>query len=211
MVVGSSWGSTLALAYAQTHPGRVSALINSAIFLGTPDELDWATQPHGMARFAPREYAEVLELFPRIKPPKLPKAIYKAVTGRDHKFAAEVAARTTLFEAMTMDVAPDRKTADADIRADPHTLARNQIYWHYAVGGWFLKPQQLLKNAPRIAAIPTAILQGALDICCPPGTAYALHRALPKASFHLEPLCGHFANTSMQKQIAAAIKKLATR
>jgi proline iminopeptidase len=133
------------------------------------------------------------------------------VTGKNHKFAAEVAARTTLFEAMTMDTAPDRAAAEADIRADANTLTRNQIYWHYAINGWFLKPGQLLKNAPRIASIPTAILQGALDLCCPPGTAYKLAQALPKASFHLEPLCGHFANASMQKQIAAAIKKLATR
>jgi proline iminopeptidase len=211
MVVGSSWGSTLALAYAQAHPQRVSSLVVSAIFLGTPDELDWATQPHGMARFAPREYAEVLELFPGTKPHKLPKAIYKAVTGKDHKFALEVAARTTLFEAMTMDTAPDLKLAEADIRADPNTLTRNQIYWHYAINGWFFKPNQLLKNTAGITHIPTAILQGTLDLCCPPGTAYKLAQALPKASFHLEPLCGHYANASMQQQIAAIIKKLATR
>lgn len=211
VVYGASWGSTLALAYAQSYPERVRALMLGSVFLGTQHELDWMAHPTGVARFFPQEYAQAMEMLGNPEPEEVISTLYLALTGENAEFAQRVALAWASFEGMCLDAAPSKADIEAYLATMPNLVAHAALQYHYFTNRCFLQPDELITNAHRIAHIPTHILHGALDMVCPPESAYRLHAALPQSRLEMVPLCGHRANAEMEDLRVLMLDALATQ
>lgn len=189
LVCGGSWGSTLALAYAQTHPDCVSELVLRGIFTASEAELHWYYQ-HGASEVFPDYWEDFLAPIPPAERDDLRAAYRRRLVGPDETERLEAAKAWSLWEGRTSNLLP-QDLADTGF-ADAHfALAFARIENHYFVHGAWLEQDQLLRDCQRIAAIPGVIVQGRYDMVCPPRTAFALHRAWPTAAFHLIPDAGH--------------------
>lgn len=192
LVFGGSWGSTLALAYAETHPGRVSALVLRGIFMLRPAELAWFYQ-HGASEIFPDRWQEYLAPIPPAERGDLLDAYYRRLTGDDPGAALAAARAWSIWEGATSHLIESEQTV-ARFGADAFALALARIEAHYFVnGGFFDVPDQLLRDVSRIRAIPGVIVQGRYDVVCPMTTAWDLHCAWPEADFRLVPDAGHSA------------------
>jgi len=193
-VFGGSWGSTLALAYAQKHPERVSELVLRGIFLLRKSEIDWFYQHEtGAAALFPDRWEGYLAQIPDAERADMVGAYYKRLTSRSAKVRAHAAEAWSKWEAATSYLrANERDIAKFD---DPDLAAAfARIECHYFVNKGFLEAEdQLLRDVPRIRHIPAAIVQGRYDVVCPMRSAWALHRAWPEANLHVVPDAGHSA------------------
>jgi proline iminopeptidase len=192
LVFGGSWGSTLALAYAQSHPTRVSELVLRGIFMLSRFELRWFYQEGASAIF-PDYWENYIAAIPPAERGDLIKAFYKRLTGDDRREMVRAARAWSLWEAATsyLRVNEDNlhKWGEEDF-----AIAVARIECHYFVNGGFLESEdQLLRNVERIRKIPGVIVQGRYDVVCPMQTAWALHRAWPEAEMHVVPDAGHSA------------------
>ncbi|GAB3282140.1 prolyl aminopeptidase [Kineosporia babensis] len=190
-VFGGSWGSSLALAYAQKHPERVSELILRGIFTLRPSELTWFYE--GLAgNIAPDSWEGFVGALPEADrvPGRLIDNYAKLLFDPDpavHQPAA-VAWATWEFTNLTVQPRPDLiATAQNPVSSTAFARIENHFFRN---DGWFT-PEQLIKDAPKLAGIPTVIVQGRYDICTPAVTAWDLHRAFPQAQFHLIEDAGH--------------------
>ena len=210
---GGSWGSTLALAYAQAHPSRVTELVLRGIFLVRPWEFDWFYgTPDGTGALYPELYAEFVGLLPEAERGEVMAAYYRRLTGDDPAMRAEAARRWSKWEGAT-----------SFLRLDPHYLARfddaevadafARIECHYFVNGGFLRsPTQLLDDVPKIRHLPATIVQGRYDIVCPMKSAWDLHRAWPEAELRVVPDAGHSAfEPGILAELIAATDRYAGR
>ncbi len=189
LVCGGSWGSTLALAYAQTHPERVSELVLRGIFMASEPELHWYYQ-HGASEVFPEYWANFLAPIPPEERGDLRAAYHRRLTGDDPEVQREAALAWSLWEGCTSRLLP-APLEDTGF-ADPHfALAFARIETHYFMRGAWLEEGQLLRGCARLAHIPGTIVQGRYDMVCPPRTAFALAAAWPGAEFHLIPDAGH--------------------
>ena len=189
---GGSWGSTLALAYAQTHPERVTELVLRGIFLLRKEEIDWFYQAGASAIF-PDAWEGYLAPIPEAERGDLLRAYHRRLTSDDPKVRVEAARAWSVWEGSTSKLLPD---ADLIARnaGDEFALAFARIECHYfVIGGFFREPDQLLRDVERIRHVPAVIVQGRYDVVCPPQTAWALHRAWPEADFRMVPDAGHAA------------------
>ena len=190
-VFGGSWGSTLSLAYAQTHPERVTELILRGIFLAGQKEYDWLFR-YGASELYPEEWERFLA--PVGQDCDDPVAAYREIlTGDEYNAKLEAAKAWSRWEASTVTLLPQPDVIDHFTDAD-QALAIARIENHYFVHGCWLEPGQLLRDAHRIADIPTVIVQGRHDCCTPPAAAWALKKALPDAEFNIVPDGGHLFN-----------------
>jgi proline iminopeptidase len=208
-LVGFSWGSTLALAYAQKYPKRVSGMVLGAVFMGSQPELDWFIHPNGAPLFYPREFAAARALLPKTPWQKLPATILKALLGPNKTKAKKVAEAWTLYDALTMELDPNGQELREWIKSvQPQRMA---VMWHYFTNHCFLKPQQLLKGAAKLKGIPLHIVQAHYDLCTPPAAAIALHQALPKSQLTLYTLSGHRPTPELRKIRSEAITTQTTQ
>jgi len=192
LVFGGSWGSTLALAYAQSHPDRVSELVLRGIFMLRPSEIAWFYQAGASAIF-PDAWETYLAPIPPAERDDLVKAYHRRLTGSDRAVALEAARAWSVWEGATSFLHPDEDHI-AHSGEDHFALAMARIECHYFVhGGFFRQEDQLLADVGRIRDIPAVIVQGRYDVVCPMETAWALHRAWPEAQFVLVPDAGHSA------------------
>lgn len=189
LVFGGSWGSTLALAYAETHPERVSELVLRGIYTCTKPELDWYYQ-FGVSEMFPDKWERFVSLIPENERGDILGAYHKRLTGEDREVRIAAARAWSLWEGETITLLPDPKlSAQHD---DPDfAIAFARIETHYFVHGCWLEPGQLLRDAGRLRAIPGTIVHGRYDMPCPAHYAYALHKAWPEADFHLIEGAGH--------------------
>lgn len=191
LVFGGSWGSTLALAYAQTHRERVLALVVRGIFLCRPEEIHWFYQ-EGCNRVFPDYWEAFLSPIPPAEQDDLVAAYHRRLTGDDQVARMAAAKAWSIWEGRTATLLPN-----ADIRAhfaDPHlALSLARIECHYFVHQAFLGPRQLLADAGRLAGIPGVIVQGRYDLICPMRSAWELHQAWPRAELKIIPDAGHSA------------------
>lgn len=189
-VFGGSWGSTLAITYAETHPERVSELVLRGIFLGRKKELDWLYQ-FGASEIFPDYWQQYLEQIPVKERRNMVKAYYKRLTSKD------IAVRTAAAQAWSK-----WEGCSSKLHIDHDLIARNgdetfatafaRIECHYFINGCFLRSDsQLLDDIGRIRHIPTTIVQGRYDMVCPITTAYELHQAFPEAKFVVVGDAGH--------------------
>jgi proline iminopeptidase len=191
-VFGGSWGSTLALAYAEKHPKRVTGLVLRGIFLLRKREIDWFYQD-GANHLFPDAWEHYLAPIPKGERKDLVRAYYKRLTSKNHKVRLEAAKAWSIWEGSTSTLFHDPAMV-ARIGADDFAIAFARIECHYFVNkGFFKTDDQLLRDAKKIRHIPGVIVQGRYDVVCPAESAWALHRAWPEADLRIVPDAGHAA------------------
>ncbi|MBX9605633.1 MAG: prolyl aminopeptidase [Gammaproteobacteria bacterium] len=189
-VFGGSWGSTLALAYAETHPERVRALVLRGIFLLRESELRWFYQ-EGASQVFPDAWEAYLAPIPPRERGDLLRAYYKRLTSRDEATRRVAARAWSRWEGATSKLLVDAGMVRR-FGASRFAEAFARIEAHYFVnGGFFRRDGELLRNVARIRHIPAVIVQGRYDMVCPMRSAWDLHRAWPEAKFIVVPDAGH--------------------
>ncbi|OAZ40225.1 prolyl aminopeptidase [Microbacterium arborescens] len=201
-VFGGSWGSTLALAYAQSHPDAVSELVLRGIFTLRRHELEWFYEG-GAAALFPDLWEDYLAPVPVIERSRLIEAYHRLLTDPDPAVHVPAAQAWTRWEASTVTLRPDPELVAGMTEAESAT-AFARIENHYFLHGGWLREGQLIEDAAsgRLRGIPGVIVQGRYDACTPPMTAWDLHRAWPEAEFVLVDDAGHSAG---EPGIAAAL------
>jgi proline iminopeptidase len=191
-VFGGSWGSTLALAYAQTHPDKVTELVLRGIFMLRRWELEWFYQK-GCDALYPDAWETYLNAIPEAERGDLMNAYYRRLTGDDAQARSGAARAWSVWEGATSFLWQDTSHI-ASSAEDEFALAFARIECHYFVnGGFFEHDDQLLRNVECIRAIPTVIVQGRYDVVCPMRSAWDLHRAWPEADLRIVQDAGHSA------------------
>lgn len=191
-VFGGSWGSTLALAYAETHPDRVTELVLRGIFLLRKSEIDWFYQA-GASQLFPDAWEGYLAPIPEAERGDLLRAYYKRLTSPDAAVRVAAAKAWSVWEARTSCLSPNEELI-AKNAEDEYALAFARIECHYFVHGGFVEGERaLLTNVHKIRHIPAVIVQGRYDVVCPMESAWALHRAWPEADLKIVGDAGHAA------------------
>ena len=189
---GGSWGSTLALAYAETHPARVTELVVRGIFMLRRKELDWFYQ-EGASFMYPDRWEEYLAPIPPAERGDLMRAFHRRLIGEDREQAQAAARAWAVWEGSTSYLLTDEENV-RKWGEDEFALAVARIECHYFVNGGFMRSEsQLLDDVGRIRHIPSVIVQGRHDVVCPMTTAWELHRAWPEAEFEVVGDAGHSA------------------
>ncbi len=190
-VFGGSWGSTLALAYSQTHPERVSEIILRGIFMLRKKEIDWFYQ-HGASEIYPDRWQHYLAPIPKSERGDLLQAYSRRLTSDDADVRMEAAKAWSIWEGTTSTLLPNDAIA-ADFAADDMATALARIECHYFVNQGFMKDNQLIDDVDKIRHIPAVIVQGRYDVVCPAVSAWELSQAWPEADLRIVPDAGHAA------------------
>ncbi len=202
VVAGGSWGSTLALAYAETHPDKVLGLIVRGIFFATKKEIHWFYQ-EGANQIYPDYWEDFIQPIPENERDNLLKAYYKRLTGENEIARMGAAKAWSLWEARTATLLPS--TSILKHFSDPrNALSIARIETHYFMHDSFLEEDQILKNAHRLKDIPGYIIHGRYDMICPIKQAFDLHRAWSKSELFIVQGAGHSAS---EAGISAALIK----
>ena len=192
LVFGGSWGSTLALAYAQTHPSSVSEIILRGIFMLRKKELDWFYQ-EGTSNIFPDAWEKFIEPIDLSKRDNLISAYYEIFTGEDEDKKLEAAIAWSRWEGSTVNLSYSPEMVDS-FSEPKFALAFALIENHYFINKGFLSDeQQLIEGIDGIRNIPATIIQGRYDVCTPLSTAWELHKNWPEAKFIITPFSGHSA------------------
>lgn len=207
MVFGGSWGSTLSLAYAETHPESVSHLVLRGIFLCRKSEIEWFYQ-QGAHWIFPDAWAKYLEPIPVEERGDLVRAFYKRLTSTDEATRLDAAKAWSGWEGATVHLQPDEATF-LKFTSDHMAVSLARIECHYFVNGcWFRSDNQLIEDVGRIRHIPTVIVHGRYDVVCPVKNAFDLHAAWPEAELQIIPDAGHaFDEPGIQRALMAAVEK----
>ncbi|AGB70601.1 MULTISPECIES: prolyl aminopeptidase [Rhizobium] len=208
LVFGGSWGSTLALAYAETHPERVSELVVRGIYTLTKAELDWYYQ-FGVSEMFPDKWERFIAPIPPEERHEMMAAYHRLLTHPDKAARLEAAKAWSIWEGETITLLPEPATSDHFADAEfAHAFAR--IENHFFVNAGWLEEGQLLRDAYKLKDIPGVIVHGRYDMPCPAKYAWALHKAWPKAEFHLIEGAGHaYSEPGILDQLIRATDKFA--
>ncbi|RDJ14542.1 prolyl aminopeptidase [Rhizobium grahamii] len=188
-VFGGSWGSTLALAYAETHPERVSELVVRGIYTLTKAELDWYYQ-FGVSEMFPDKWERFIAPIPPEERHEMMLAYNRRLTGADRAVALEAAQAWSIWEGETITLLPEKSTSGKFEDAD-FAYAFSRIENHFFVNAGWMDEGQLLRDAYKLKDIPGVIVHGRYDMPCPAKYAWLLHKAWPTAEFHLIEGAGH--------------------
>jgi proline iminopeptidase len=194
-VFGGSWGSTLALAYAETHPDRVTELVLRGIFLLRKEEIRWFYQ-EGASWIFPDAWHDYLTHIPAGERGDLLRAYYARLTSADPAVQRAAAKVWSVWEGRTSCLIPNADLI-ARTAGDDFSLAFARIESHYFVhDGWLTNGRELLApaNIDKIRKIPGVIVQGRYDVVCPAKSAWDLHVAWPEATLRIVPDAGHAAS-----------------
>ncbi len=192
VVFGGSWGSTLSLAYAETHPKRVKALVLRGIFLLRRSELEWFYQ-EGASQLFPDAWEGYLAPIPPRERGDMMKAYYKRLTSKNKRVRLQAARAWSIWEGSTSKLFVDPKLVKK-FGGGKFADAFARIEAHYFVNKGFLKKDdQLLRDVEKIRKIPGVIVQGRYDVVCPMRSAWDLHRAWPEADLRVVGDAGHSA------------------
>jgi proline iminopeptidase len=211
MVVGGSWGATLALAYAQAHPKRVTGIVLRATFLGTREELEGAFLD-ALPRFYPNLNNDFLDVLPPEERGRLLDAFYRRILDPDPAVHGPAARAWHDTERILSEHAPSR------VRLDPASLNSSRalpatpfMEAHYFQHDCFMRPGQLLAEAAKLAGIPGLIVQGRYDLLCPPATSHALATLWPASEVRIVEGAGHsLYDRGVRDAVMKAIADLAS-
>jgi proline iminopeptidase len=205
-VFGGSWGSALALAYAESHPQAVTEIVLRGIFTLRRHELEWFYEG-GAASIVPDLWEDFIAPIPILERSQLMEAYHRRLADPDPAVHVPAAVAWSRWEAANLTLLPDAELIEA--MTEPRAaVAFARIENHYFLhGGWF-EPEQLIANVGRIRGIPAVIVQGRYDVCTPAMTAWDLHRAWPEADFVMIPDAAHAAS---EPGIAAALRAATDR
>jgi proline iminopeptidase len=192
LVFGGSWGSTLALAYAQAHPAAVSELVLRGIFLLRQVEIAWFYQ-FGASMLFPEQWQSYLDVIPPAERGDLLNAYHRRLLSGDKAVQRAAARAWAVWEGATSSLKPN-PAREAQFGSDEVSLALARIESHYFVNrGFFTHEDQLLDGVGEIRHIPAVIVQGRYDVVCPIATAWELYRRWPEADFRVVVEAGHSA------------------
>jgi len=204
VIFGGSWGSTLSLAYAMLHAQRVAGLILRGVFLGTRTEVDWFLS--GVRHFVPEAWEE----FARNANEPLVEHYRRLTDNLAHEVALAAAQRWCDYEAKVME--PANTSVSAGTAAAQEILARVRVQLHFLANDFFLRPEELLDNLWRIENRPVIIVQGRMDMVCPPLTAAAVAQGLESAELCIVANGGHSAlQPEIAAQLCAATRRMQSR
>jgi proline iminopeptidase len=190
LVYGGSWGSALSLAYAQSHPDRVSELVLRGIFTLRPFELYWFYQ-EGASLLFPDLWEDYVAPIPEDEREDLIMAFRSRLNSPDREVREAAGRAWATWEGSTITLRPDPELV-AEFSQPDYAVAFARIENHYFMHGGFFDPEdQLIADVDKIRHIPAVIVQGRYDVCTPAATAWDLHRAWPEADFHLVDDAGH--------------------
>lgn len=208
LVVGGSWGSTLAVAYAEEHPDRVIGLALRAVFLGTRQEVEWAFV-EGPKRFRPELYADFVGALPEAERADPLAAYLQRLADPNpivHRPAAEIWAS---YERALSELAPGQSRIAKSIGRSERLPPTPFVEAHYIRNDFFLQPDQLVRDASKLRGIPGVIVQGRYDLLCPPHTAYALSEAWGDCKLELLDRAGHaISEQGVMEALTRAIREL---
>ena len=190
LVFGGSWGSTLALAYAQAHPDRVTGLVLRGIFLGRPKEIDWFL--HGMGTIFPEAYDRFVTHLPEPERATLLDSYLARLNHPAPDIHLAAARSWAGYEGSCSTLLPGQASSGPS-GDDRMALGLARIEAHYMKNDLFLRPGALLDDIALIRQIPGIIVQGRYDIVCPARTAFDLSLAWPEATLKIIPAAGHSA------------------
>ncbi|HET7604674.1 MAG TPA: prolyl aminopeptidase [Sphingomicrobium sp.] len=189
-VFGGSWGSTLSLAYAETHPERVTELVLRGIFLFDQYEIDWMYKEGGASQVYPDKFAEFLAAIPEGERGDLVEAYRKRLTSGDKAEQLAAAQAWSKWEGDIVTLLPSPSTIE-HFTAPATAVAVARIENHYMANHGWLEQGQLLEGAKKLRGIPGVIVQGRHDTCTPPMAAWLLKQAWPEVELNIIPDAGH--------------------
>jgi proline iminopeptidase len=189
MVFGGSWGSTLSLAYAQTHPERVTELVLRGIFLFRQSEVDWLYK-YGASELYPEGWEDFVGLVQEGERGQVVEAYHRRLTSEDPSIRLAAAKAWSTWEGLTVTLLPDPAMLE-EFTEDNHAIAIARIENHYMRNLGWLDDNQLLENAGKLKGMPGVIVQGRHDCCTPPSAAWALKEAWPEVDLQIVPDGGH--------------------
>ncbi len=192
VVFGGSWGSTLGLAYAEAYPQRVMGLILRGVFLCRDEDIDWFYQ-QGASRVFPDYWRDFLAPIPESERGQMVAAYHQRLFGKDDVARMAAAKAWSLWEGRTASLLTNPNVI-AHFNDPFVALSLARIECHYFLHHAFLEPDQLLRDAHRLAGIPGVIVHGRYDMICPVDQAMALHQAWPEAHLEIVPDAGHAAS-----------------
>jgi proline iminopeptidase len=191
LLFGGSWGSTLALAYAETHPEQVIGMVLRGVFLCRDEEIAWFYQS-GASKVFPEYWEDYLAPIPPAERGDMLGAYHRCLTGENEVLRMAAAKAWSIWEGRTASLHPNK--AVVDFFSHPHTaLSLARIECHYFVNQAFLRPNQLLQDASRLVGIPGVIVQGRYDLICPMISAWELHQVWEGSELMVIPDAGHSA------------------
>ena len=206
LLFGGSWGSTLALLYAQAHPERVSGLVLRGVFLATRAEIDWFM--HGMSRIFPEAWREFAHFLPPDERGDVLGNYHRRLANDDRRVHAPAAHAWDRYESACSTLLPKR-SGSGRLDGDAGAIAIARIEAHYFTHDAFIEPDAVLANIGRIRALPCTIVQGRYDIICPPAAADALARAWPEAEYIVVPDAGHSVREpGTTRELIAAVQRM---
>lgn len=210
LLFGGSWGSTLSLLYAEAHPERVLGLILRGIFLCRPEDIRWFFQ-EGASRIFPDYWEPYLQGIPEQERGDLIAAYHRRLTGNNELARMSAAKTWSLWEAHCSTLRPNHQVVDHF--SDPHVaIAMACIEAHYFINDGFLRPNQILADAHRLADIPGMIVHGRYDMVCPLDNACLLHRHWPGSELQIIRDAGHSdTEPSIVDALVRATKDMAVR
>jgi proline iminopeptidase len=189
MLFGGSWGSTLSLVYAQTYPQRVLGLVLRGIFLCRREDISWFYQD-GASRIFPDFWEHFVHQIPEEERGDMISAYYQQLIGENQIQQMTAAKAWSGWEGRTATLKPCQDLVDSF--TEPHrALSLARIEAHYFVNDVFLEPNQILRDAHKLAEIPGIIVHGRYDVICPLDNAYALHKAWQGSELHIIREAGH--------------------
>ena len=192
VLFGGSWGSTLALVYAETYPHHVLSMILRGIFLCRREDIQWFYQD-GANRLFPDYWEAFISQLPVEERHEMVKHYYQRLTGHDEVARMAAAKAWSVWEGRCATLQPNPATVE--LFSNPHiALSIARIEAHYFVNDSFLTPNQILKNTDQLKGIPGVIIHGRYDVVCPLDQAYALHQAWPGSELEIIRDAGHAAS-----------------
>lgn len=211
VLFGGSWGSTLALLYAETYPERVLELILRGIFLCRKEDLDWFYQAGGASRLFPDAWENMISILTPKEQKHIIQSYYERLTSTDEIGRLAAAKAWSHWEGICSNLIPNQNTVD--YFTEPHTaLSIARIETHYFINQAFLAKDQLLKNADKLKNIPGTIIHGRYDVVCPLDNAFALHKCWPISQLQIIPDAGHSAfEPNISKALVLATQQCAAR
>jgi proline iminopeptidase len=205
LLFGGSWGSTLALAYAQACPDRVSGCVLRGVFLGQPEEVDWFL--HGLGAIFPEAHANFVGFLPEAERGDVLGGYLRRLTDPDPAVHMPAARAWSVYEGSCSTLLPSPETV-ASFAQDRTALGLARIEAYYFASRLFLPPEGLLANMRRIGQIPAEIVQGRYDMICPARAAFQLAAAWPQARLTIIHDAGHSAlEPGIRRGLVAAVER----
>jgi proline iminopeptidase len=209
LLFGGSWGSTLALVYAEAHPARVLGLVLRGVFLASRAEVEWFID--GMQRFFPEAWRDFTHALPAPERANILDSYYRRLLDPDPRIHGPAALAWDRYESTCSTLLP-RPPGATRQESSAAALAIARIEAHYFVHDSFIAPHQILDGLAAMRHLPCTIVQGRYDVICPPMSAASLARAWPEAEYVIVPDAGHSVREpGIARELVAAVQRMQVR